>query len=110
MRVRDFEDTGHNFVGIIMADHCKTGINMMFNTGTVLGVSSNVFGQGFPRTFIPSFSWGGASGFKTYQFEKAIETAAAMQIRRKKTMTEEELKVLEYVFQQSSKFRKWEKA
>jgi hypothetical protein len=59
-----------------MGDHSKSGINTMFNTGTVVGVSANVFGGGFPRTFVPSYSWGGASGFIDYRIDKALEVAA----------------------------------
>lgn len=71
-------DTGEPFCGLMMGDHSKCGINTMFNTGTVVGVATNVFGAGFPKNFIPSFSWGGASGFTTYKLDKAhkmIETA-----------------------------------
>lgn len=93
-----FEDTGLQFCGLIMGDHSKAGINTMFNTGTVVGVASNIFGDGFPRTYIPSYSWGGASGFTTHQLKKAIETAEIVMKRRNQDMSEEDKKILEYIF------------
>ena len=66
-KTEKFKKTGTQFCGLIMADHSKCGINTMFNTGTVVGVSANIFGSGFPRNIIPSFSWGGNSGFTTYK-------------------------------------------
>ena len=77
-----FAKTGLQFCGLIMGDHSKSGINTMFNTGTVVGVSSNIFGSGFPRNFVPSFSWGGASGFTDYRLEKATEVAKVVMKRR----------------------------
>ena len=70
-----FAKTGLQFCGLIMGDHSKCAINTMFNTGTVVGVSANIFGSGFPRNFVPSFTWGGAQGFTTYLTKKAFETA-----------------------------------
>jgi UDP-N-acetylglucosamine diphosphorylase/glucosamine-1-phosphate N-acetyltransferase len=93
-----FEDTGLQFCGLIMGDHSKSGINTMFNTGTVVGVASNIFGDGFPRTFIPSFSWGGASGFTNHQLKKAIETAEIVMQRRNLVMTDQDKKILEHIF------------
>ncbi len=104
-----FEDTGLQFCGLIMGDHSKCGINTMFNTGTVVGVAANIFGEGFPRNFISSFSWGGKQGFITHQFEKAIETAKIMMGRRQKELMAEEEEILKKVFTSTSKFRKWEK-
>lgn len=75
-------DTGLQFCGLIMGDHSKSGINTMFNTGTVVGVGCNIYGGGFPPTFIPSFSWGGAEGFTAYLPEKLFETASKMYERR----------------------------
>jgi UDP-N-acetylglucosamine diphosphorylase/glucosamine-1-phosphate N-acetyltransferase len=101
-----FEKTGQQFCGLIMGDHSKCGINTMFNTGTVVGVSANIFGSGFPRNFVPSFSWGGASGFTTYITKKAFETARIAMSRRKVEFTEEDEKIMEYVFEVSEKYRK----
>jgi UDP-N-acetylglucosamine diphosphorylase/glucosamine-1-phosphate N-acetyltransferase len=103
-----FSPTGLQFCGLIMGDHSKCGINTMFNTGTLVGVSANVYGGGFPRNFIPSFSWGGASGFTTYKFSKVKEVATKVMARRKKEFDEVEEKILQNVFEQSSKYRKWE--
>ena len=75
-------ETGHRFLGLIMGDHSKTAINTMFNTGTVVGVSSNIFGSGFPPKYIPSFSWGGSGGIREYNFDKAIEVAEIVMNRR----------------------------
>ena len=80
-------DSGNMFVGLFMGDHSKSGINTMFNTGTVVGISSNVFGPGFPPKFIPSFSWGGADKLVEYSVEKAVETAKIVMKRRKVEMT-----------------------
>jgi len=93
-----FEDTGLQFCGLIMGDHSKAGINTMFNTGTVVGVASNIFGDGFPRTYIPSFTWGGAAGFTTHKLNKAIETAEIMVTRRNKELTAEDKKILEHIY------------
>lgn len=103
-----FRNTGHQFVGLMMGDHSKTGINTMFNTGTVIGVSCNIYGTGFPRKFIPSFSWGGVHGFKTYQLKKAIETAEASQKRREIILPQVQIDMLSHLFAESSKYRMWE--
>ena len=100
-----FEKTGLQFCGLMMGDHSKCGINTMFNTGTVVGVSSNIFGSGFPRNFIPSFSWGGANGFTTYLTTKALETAKIMMARRNVDLDEVESKILEHVFEITQKWR-----
>ncbi len=101
-----FEKTGLQFCGLMMGDHSKCGINTMFNTGTVVGVSANIFGSGFPRNFIPSFSWGGASGFTTYITKKAFETARIVMSRRHVEFDEKEAAILEHVFEETKKWRK----
>ena len=101
-----FAKTGLQFCGLMMGDHSKCGINTMFNTGTVVGVSANIFGTGFPRNFIPSFSWGGASGFTTYVTKKAFETARLVMSRREIEFDEQEAAILEHVFEESKKWRK----
>ncbi len=101
-----FIKTGLQFCGLIMADHSKCGINTMFNTGTVVGVSANIFGSGFPRNFIPSFSWGGASGFTTYITSKAFATARIAMSRRNIDFSEEDVAILEHVFEETKKWRK----
>ena len=101
-----FARTGLQFCGLMMGDHSKCGINTMFNTGTVVGVSANIFGSGFPRNFVPSFSWGGASGFVTYLTNKAFEVAKVVMSRRHVEFTEQDAKILEHVFEESKKWRK----
>lgn len=100
-----FAQTGLQFCGLMMGDHSKTGINTMFNTGTVVGVSANIFGSGFPRNFVPSFSWGGASGYSEYKTNKAFETAAAMMARRGQEFDEIEQAILETVFDRTAQYR-----
>lgn len=101
-----FAKTGLQFCGLMMGDHSKCGINTMFNTGTVIGVSANIFGSGFPRNFVPSFSWGGASGFTTYLPKKAFEVAKVVMSRRHVDFTEQDAQILEHVFEESKKWRK----
>jgi len=101
-----FIKTGLQFCGLIMADHSKCGINTMFNTGTVVGVSCNIFGSGFPRNFIPSFSWGGASGFEDYSLKNACETAKLVMKRRNIDFNDIEKNILTHIFEQTAKYRK----
>ena len=103
-----FEDTGLMFCGLTMGDHSKCGINTMFNTGTVTGVAANIFGAGFPRNFIPSFSWGGANGMITHQLNKAIETAEIVMSRRNIELTEYDREILRNIFEMSKEHRVWE--
>jgi UDP-N-acetylglucosamine diphosphorylase/glucosamine-1-phosphate N-acetyltransferase len=102
----NFAKTGLQFCGLMMGDHSKCGINTMFNTGTVVGVSANIFGSGFPRNFIPSFSWGGAKGFSTYRTTKAFEVAVEVMKRRDFEFSAQESAILEHVFEASSAYRK----
>ena len=104
-----FLGTGLQRFGLVMGDHSKCGINTMFNTGTLVGVFANIFGSGFPRTFIPSYSWGGHHGFTTYKVEKALETAKIVMERRNITLDEKEKNILENVYNQTGKWRRWEK-
>lgn len=101
-----FARTGLQFCGLMMGDHSKCGINTMFNTGTVVGVSSNIFGSGFPRNFIPSFSWGGSAGMTTYKTAKAFEVAEIVMQRRNVEFSAEDKSILEQVFEDSKKWRK----
>jgi len=101
-----FARTGLQFCGLMMGDHSKCGINTMFNTGTVVGVSANIFGSGFPRNFVPSFSWGGSGGFTTYKTDKAFEVAKMVMSRRDMDFTEADAKILEHIFEETSKWRK----
>ncbi len=91
--------TGLQFCGLLMGDHSKCGINTMFNTGTVAGVSANIYGGGFPEKFIPSFTWGGSEGMVTYDFNRAVDTANKMMARRNKQLSEPEVAMLRHVFE-----------
>ncbi len=102
----NFAKTGLQFCGLMMGDHSKCAINTMFNTGTVVGVSANVFGSGFPRNFIPSFSWGGHSGFSTYLTSKAFEVAKVVMQRRGEEFTEHDTAILTEVFELSEAYRR----
>jgi len=102
-----FINSGLQFCGLIMGDHSKCGINTMFNTGTVVGVSANIFGSGFPRNIIPSFSWGGAQGFMVYKPEKAFEVAHKVMARRKKEFDKTEKEILLSIFQSTEKYRRY---
>ncbi len=102
-----FEQTGLQFCGLIMGDHSKTAINTMFNTGTVVGVNSNVYVPGFPRNFVPSFSWGGAKGFSSYATKKAFEVAKVVMARRGIEFGEEDAKILNHVFELTKQWRKY---
>ncbi|UUC45528.1 GlmU family protein [Flavobacterium cerinum] len=97
--------TGLQFCGLMMGDHSKCGINTMFNTGTVVGVCANIYGGGFPKNFIPSFSWGGADGFTEYIPEKAFATAKTVMSRRNIPFTEQDQLILEHVFEETKKWR-----
>lgn len=101
-----FARTGLQFCGLMMGDHSKCGINTMFNTGTVVGVSANIFGSGYPRNFIPSFSWGGSAGMTTFNTAKAFEVAEMVLGRRNIKFSDEEKAILEHVFEETKKWRR----
>ena len=101
----NFAKTGLQFCGLILGDHSKCGINTMFNTGTVVVVSANIFGSVFPRNFVPSFSWGGHSGFQIYNFAKAMVVARAVMARRGLELSEDDENILKNVFDQTANFR-----
>lgn len=102
----NFAKTGLQFCGLMMGDHSKCGINTMFNTGTVVGVSANIFGSGFPRNFVPSFSWGGNSGFTTYLTSKAFEVAKVVMARRAVEFTDQDAAIMEHIFNETKKYRR----
>jgi UDP-N-acetylglucosamine diphosphorylase/glucosamine-1-phosphate N-acetyltransferase len=108
-KTEGFEKTGQQFVGLIMGDHAKCAINTMFNTGTVVGVAANVFGAGFPRNFIPDFSWGGNLTYRTHKFLEACETASLVMNRRNQQFTDLEKSIFFHIYDQTVKFRSWEK-
>ncbi len=100
-------DSGSLFVGLTMGDHSKCGINTMFNTGTVVGVMSNVFGAGYPDKFIPSFTWGGIESMETYEIDKALEVARRVMARRKMALSEAQEQMLRQVFEMTASERKF---
>lgn len=106
--VGNYANTGLQFCGMMLGDHSKCGINTMFNTGTVVGIGSNIFGSGFPRKFIPSFAWGGEEGFSTFLFPKFLETAKAVVARRGLELNMEEQEILRTIFEMSKNYRIWE--
>ncbi|KAF0128791.1 MAG: hypothetical protein FD155_3001 [Bacteroidetes bacterium] len=101
-----FVQTGLQFCGTIMGDHSKCGINTMFNTGTVIGVNANVFGSGFQRNFVPSFSWGGTHGLIDYDLKKAVKTAEIVFARRNKPFDKVEKSILSEIFSLTYKNRR----
>lgn len=100
-----FAKTGLQFCGLMMGDHSKCAINTMFNTGTVVGVSANLFGSGFPRNFTPSFSWGGAAGYETFQMNKVSEVVTAVMKRKALVFDAVDQKILDHVFEETKQYR-----
>jgi UDP-N-acetylglucosamine diphosphorylase/glucosamine-1-phosphate N-acetyltransferase len=92
-------DSGSMFVGLTMGDHSKSGINTMFNTGTVVGVSCNVYGADFPPKYIPSFCWGGSQSLSVYELDKSVDVARRVMARRKRVMSEAEERMFHEVFE-----------
>jgi UDP-N-acetylglucosamine diphosphorylase/glucosamine-1-phosphate N-acetyltransferase len=101
-----FIETGLQFCGLIMGDYSKTGIGTMFNTGTVVGVNTNIFGHGLQRNFIPSFAWGGTTGFKEYNIDQAIKVARRMHSRRGLEFGDDEQDILQTVYNLSYRYKK----
>lgn len=102
---RSMRDTGLQFLGLVMGDHSKAGIQTMFNTGTIVGVASNIFGDGFPPKFIPSFSWGGAAGLITHRLDEAMATARKVMGRRQIEFTADDESIMRKVFDLSVMYR-----
>jgi len=100
-----FAKTGLQFCGLIMGDHSKCAINTMFNTGTVVGVSANLFGSGFPRNFTPSFSWGGAAGYETFQMNKVSEVVTEVMKRKNLVFDAVDQKILDHIFEETKQYR-----
>lgn len=95
---KSMRDTGIQFLGLVMGDHSKSGIQSTFNTGTIVGVGANLFGDGLPPKFVPSFSWGGASGLTTHRIDEALNTAKRVMARRDIAFSEEDDAILRKVF------------
>jgi UDP-N-acetylglucosamine diphosphorylase/glucosamine-1-phosphate N-acetyltransferase len=103
-----FRNTGLQFCGLVMADHSKCAINTMFNTGTIVGVSANIFGAGFPRNFVPDFSWGGAQGYEVYSIKRMFETAQKVFARRDhRVFDDNEQNILKKVFELTEEYRRF---
>lgn len=94
---QSIDATDVQFMGVCIGDHSKCGINTMFNTATVIGVSANIYGGDFPPKYIPSFAWGGSNGFQTFKLDKAYEVAENMMGRRGLELTSEEREILEHI-------------
>lgn len=97
-RTKDFQDTGLQFAGLIMGDHSKTAINTQLNTGTVIGVASNIFKEGFPPNLIENFSWGGFKDDERFKLDKAYEVAEKVMARRKLPLTDDDKAILKHIF------------
>jgi len=102
-----FAKTGLQFCGLIMGDHSKSGINSMFNTGTVVGVAANIHGTEFPRNFIPSFADGGYKGFKLNTLKTVFEVAERVMQRRNIELSQADKNILQNVFELTQKYRKF---
>jgi UDP-N-acetylglucosamine diphosphorylase/glucosamine-1-phosphate N-acetyltransferase len=107
---QNFVETGLQFCGLMMGDHSKCAINTMFNTATMVDVCSNIFGEGFPRNYVPSFAWGGSRGFVTFHLDKALETASRVMARRDMVMPQVDKEILLHVFHITASGRVWEKS
>lgn len=105
-----YANSGEQFCGLVMGDHTKCGINTMLNTGTVTGIFGNIFGAGFPEKFLPSFTWGGVTDAVTYDLTKALKVAEKVYQRRNKPFDEVEQNIIKAIFEQTRKYRSWEKA
>lgn len=97
-RTKDFQDTGLQFAGLIMGDHSKTAINTQLNTGTVIGVASNIFKEGFPPNLIENFSWGGFKDDERFKLDKAYEVAEKVMARRKMPLTDNDKAIFKHIF------------
>lgn len=110
VKLYDYENkamrnTNLQFCGLVMADHAKSGINTMFNTGSIVGVSANIFGGGLPPNHIPDFSWGGADGFEHYKLNKMFETTAKVFARKNRLLEDTEKQILTKVFELTAPHR-----
>jgi UDP-N-acetylglucosamine diphosphorylase/glucosamine-1-phosphate N-acetyltransferase len=97
MATQQYKNTNLTFCGLLMGDHSKSGINTMFNTGTVVGAYANIFDGGFPPKFVPSFSWGGGDGAPIFEKEKAIEVAQRVYARRNLVFETHDVAILNYL-------------
>lgn len=104
-----FVPTGETFCGLILGDHARLGINMMINSGTSIGIACNLYGDGFPRNFIPPFTMGGAAGLKTFPVDQAIHSMERMMERRQQELSIQERLTIIRLFEDTASQRSWEK-
>ena len=102
-----FVSTGSPFCGLIMGDHCRTAVQTTLNSATSVGIASNIVGPGFPRTFIPPFSFGGSAGFRTHGLDDFFTSANAMMDRKAIGLTDMDKKIFQAVFDHTAEFRHW---
>ncbi len=108
-KTKSFQRTNQQFCGLIMGDHSKSGINVMFNTGTVVGVSANVFGAGYQRNFFPSFHWGGGTTpIQDYKLDVAVDVAKRVYARRNSEFTDMDVQIFYSVHNLTEEFRRME--
>ena len=101
-----FERTGRQFVGLVMGDHCKTGVNCMINTATVLGVGVNIHGSGFPRNFVASFMEGSSNaGFKDVNLKAFFTIAERVMSRRGVVLTEADRRMYDNIYTIAKKYK-----
>ncbi len=102
-----YTNTYRQFAGMIMGDFSKAGVNSMFNTGTVVGVSCNIFGGGFPPKFIPSFSWGGHEGFSDFKQKEAFDVIERNFKAIEQVLSQTDKAILTYILKKDEKYRKF---
>ena len=95
---KGFIDSGRQFCGLIMGDHSKSGINIMFDSGSVVGVNSSVYGSKYSPKFIRSYSWGDIENLETFRLDKALEVAETVLARRNMKLTDIDKEILTTVF------------
>ena len=103
---KEYEDTGNNYLGAIIGDHVRTGINVQLNTGTTVGFSCNLYGSGFFPKYVPSFSWGSPSHLEPFILNQALEVAARAAQMKKTTFNPGDQEIFKEVFTFTKKFRK----
>jgi UDP-N-acetylglucosamine diphosphorylase/glucosamine-1-phosphate N-acetyltransferase len=86
-----------NKCGMFMGDYSRTAINTSINTGTVIGVCCNVFGNGLTPKYIPNFAWG-SDGVERYEFVKAVRDIQNWKKLKKHSLSETEERILKYIF------------
>lgn len=101
----NFRETEMHFLGVIMGDHVKCGINSTLNTGTIMGVGVNWFGSALSPTFVPDFSWAESGKIQEYRLDKMMDTAEKAMARRNVNLTENQKSLLKSIFELTQKSR-----